>query len=258
MQPEKMPESEEVLASWFRDIVLATPGADHLNEDIAKLPISGWMQELHRVRLNVEQFVQELQHANAYHEGQHLAMMVEPAAQTSTLQFQPEAILDTACVVTLHGDEWGAEMEKMLWDTYGLAPRTEATQYEITGVGGIPLKATTLKVWPVGLFGHAGEVRSIELPHSGVPLLLSRQAQEYLGVIIDTARRLVDVERLGVRQELLQVTSKGHYAIDLLAFPPEGHPWQYEQATPASLEDSGEMAVCQSTVPGKGARGVGD
>ena len=164
------PMDAQVLAAWFRDAILAVPGDETLNEEMAALPMTGWVQEMYRVRSTVEAFVKEgLQHANAYHPGQQMALTVSPSeaaveALATTLTFSSEAVLDTACVVTLHGDAWAQQMEELLWKEYALVPRTEATEFEVVGVGGVPIVATVMKIWPVGLFGHAGEIRSIELP----------------------------------------------------------------------------------------------
>eukprot|EP00971_Amphidinium_carterae_P236380 4691142-Amphidinium_carterae.1 len=67
-----------------------------------------------------------------------------------------------------------------------LYPKEREVTYQIQGVGGQPVHVQKMITWPIGIRGHCGEIQSLELPCSEVPLLLSRQAQEALGFVIRT------------------------------------------------------------------------
>ena len=78
--------------------------------------------------------------------------------------------------------------------------------------------------WPVGLFGRAGEILSLEIPDSSTPLLLSRQTQKTLGAVLDFANEEVDLSSLGAYKQKTEKAQGGHFALDITAFPEGGHP----------------------------------
>eukprot|EP00971_Amphidinium_carterae_P020617 406180-Amphidinium_carterae.1 len=62
--------------------------------------------------------------------------------------------------------------------------------------------------WPIGIKGNCGEIQSLELPNSEIPLLLSRQAQESLGFVIRTQARLLDIGALSLADIPLDCSDK--------------------------------------------------
>ena len=131
-------------------------------------------------------------------------------------------ILDSACTRTFHGSEWGDAYRSFLTDA-GLAWEELQTDVAVRGIGG-RVQCTRAVKWPVGLYGRPGEILSLEIPNSSTPLLLSRQTQKTLGCVLDFAEELVDLRSLGVYKQKPENAPGGHYALDITAFPPGGHP----------------------------------
>ncbi len=81
----------------------------------------------------------------------------------------------------------------------------------------------------VGIFGRPGDITSIEIPDSPMPLLLSRQAQKTLGTVLDFDQPTVSMKTLGVHEQAVLRAHGGHFTIRVTDFPPEGHPGLVEE-----------------------------
>ena len=126
------------------------------------------------------------------------------------------AVVDTACMTTLHGKDWGDKFREHLV-TYGVAWQEVRIHVFVNGVGGKVLCSKAVR-WPVGIYGVAGEIVSLEIGGS-VPSPFSRPAQEKLGFHLHAKQATVDIEALDVYDAKLVRTSKGHFALPLLQFP---------------------------------------
>ena len=121
------------------------------------------------------------------------------------------AILDTGCNMTCHGSRW---LERYSRATNQPLPHLDETA-GINGsvqTGGVRHLNLCLELVDGGI--AQGDLQSIELCDSDAPLLLSVQAQEALGLIIDVAGEVVHPQTLG--QDLKLVFKDGLLAIRLL------------------------------------------
>ena len=150
------------------------------------------------------------------------AYMMEDAAPTTDDGQKLLGIMDSACSRTCHGSEWGDKYRSYLTKK-GIRWEELRADVAVRGIGG-RVECTRAIKWPVGLFGRAGEILSLEIPDSSTPLLLSRQTQKTLGAVLDFANEEVDLSSLGVYKQKTEKAQGGHFALDITAFPPEGHP----------------------------------
>eukprot|EP00971_Amphidinium_carterae_P351905 6492330-Amphidinium_carterae.2 len=148
--------------------------------------------------------------------------MVEEEQEVATTSEQDEeyywAVLDTACTSTLHGEKWAQKL-RVLLTQQGLEPKEEPVHVSVQGVGGESVEVTRAVIWPIAIAGKQGQIRSLELPESWTPLLLSRVAQEQLGTVLNLGSKVVDFVQLGVYQLPLFQTHRGHLAVSVVDFP---------------------------------------
>ena len=113
------------------------------------------------------------------------------------------AILDTGCNNTCHGDKW---MQRFA-EAHGHLPMIEEAMGKFRGVGGkvmvagkrtIPMKMRTLDDELI-----AGTIASIELQDSEAPLLLSAQAQQALGLVLDMGNNTIYSRKLDKELEMV-------------------------------------------------------
>ena len=106
--------------------------------------------------------------------------------------------LDSGCNSTCHGERWMRRYEELS----GYTPEwTTRTVRPMTGIGGA-INALGVRKLYVGLetmegYKVPGEVSSTEIEDSNAPMLLSLQAQEALGLVLDLANMVVTSRMLG-------------------------------------------------------------
>lgn len=106
--------------------------------------------------------------------------------------------LDSGCNSTCHGERWMRRYEELS----GYTPEwTSRTVRPMTGIGGA-INALGVRKLYVGLetmegYKVPGEVSSTEIEDSNAPMLLSLQAQEALGLVLDLANMVVTSRMLG-------------------------------------------------------------
>eukprot|EP00435_Cladocopium_sp_Y103_P032430 s1165_g8.t1 len=106
--------------------------------------------------------------------------------------------LDSGCNSTCHGAKWMANYERKT----GYSPEWESHQTrDMTGIGGAARSLGTRKLY-IALetlegFKVPGEIVSTEIADSAAPLLLSLQAQQDLGMVIDLVAGIVTSKTLG-------------------------------------------------------------
>ncbi len=126
-------------------------------------------------------------------------------------------IVDTACTLSLIGEETMKEWETHLNEVYTMKSlRTDEVNVRFRGLAG-ESRSTEARCWPMMIGSKLGGLTTAVVPGS-VPCLLSIEAMKGMHMVINTAEGIVQVTLSGKTVNLpAKHTPEGHIAVNLWA-----------------------------------------
>ncbi|CAK0875126.1 unnamed protein product, partial [Prorocentrum cordatum] len=124
-----------------------------------------------------------------------------------------ELINDSGCRRSVAGHEWHDNLQTHL-KSLGLQPVKKDINEEFRFGGGDVAVSTESYVYPAGINGTHGviEVARVE---GRTPPLLSQQAMQDLGVIVNYRKKVMDIEEAGVFKKPIKQSRSGHFLVDI-------------------------------------------
>ena len=127
-----------------------------------------------------------------------------------------KAIPDSGCRRSVAGKEWHSHMRSALAE-HGLTPVYRPTNERFKFGDGRVEVARVAWTYPVGLYGAHGTIDIAEVS-SACPPLLSVEAMEELGIVLNFLNKTVSIENAKVYDQPMERTSSGHPAIPLTKY----------------------------------------
>ena len=124
-----------------------------------------------------------------------------------------ELINDSGCRRSVAGHEWHDNLQEYL-KGLGLRPVKKDIDEEFRFGSGDLATATESYVYPAGINGKHGviEVARVE---GRTPPLLSQQAMQDLGLVVNYSKKIMDIEAAGVKQKPIKQSRSGHFLVDI-------------------------------------------
>ncbi|CAK0857899.1 unnamed protein product, partial [Prorocentrum cordatum] len=124
-----------------------------------------------------------------------------------------ELINDSGCRRSVAGHEWHDNLQAHL-KSLGLQPVKKDINEEFRFGGGDVAVSTESFVYPAGINSTHGviEVARVE---GRTPPLLSQQAMQDLGVIVNYRKKVMDIEEAGVIKKPIKQSRSGHFLVDI-------------------------------------------
>ena len=128
-----------------------------------------------------------------------------------------KAIPDSGCRKSVAGRQWHGHMRKVLAE-HGLTPLYRPiTEHFKFGDGHVEVSKVAW-TYPVGLYGAHGTTIDIAEVNSACPSLLSIEAIEELGIVLNLLNKTVSIENAKVYNQPMERASSGHPVILLTDF----------------------------------------
>ena len=125
------------------------------------------------------------------------------------------AVLDSGCTLSCVGDaSLEGYMRRCSAET-GSEPQSFNREVLFEGIGKKPVKSSSGLSWPVSLFKKGGSLKTQIMKDSRSPMLISQNALETLGAVIDHGRHLLYVEKLSDKPLQLIRSKAGHLLLPL-------------------------------------------